>query len=69
MVEKRQIGKKQKKSQLASSQFYKIVGQGKQAQLSADFLQASEHKSAKVSVVFDMSEHAFHFPAATGTQV
>lgn len=69
MVGKRQIGKKQKKEQLASSQLDKIVSQGKQAQLSTDFLQASEHKSAKVSVVFDMSEHTFHFPAATGTQL
>ena len=56
---KGKLVKNKKMAQLASSQFDKIVSQGKQTQLSADLLQASEHKSAKVSVIFDMSEHAY----------
>ncbi len=50
-------------------QLDEIVSQGEQAQLCAYFFQAAQHKSAKVSIVFDMSEHAFHIPATAGPQL
>ena len=50
-------------------QLDEIVSQGEQAQLCTNLFQAAEHKSAKVSIVFDMSEHAFHIPAAAGPQL
>jgi hypothetical protein len=66
---KRQKSHKTKKAeQLGSRQLDEIVSQGEQAEFSAYFFQTSEHKSAEISIVFDMTENTFHLPAAARPQ-